>query len=188
MSGSARKRIDGRVTITVVGGIGVAFGMLLLGMEPRLVLVGFVTLAVGAAAWLVLDLSSEVTVHWWTDHSDDSDRAPRADRRVHALRSRLRATTQLRRTPTAIDPAAVAAAEIGATLVAIVDDHLLAEFGIDRIEDPDAAADVLGADLLALVSDPSARRSLTSRRRIHGTVTLIEEFCTRPHTTPRSSA
>lgn len=188
MNEPTRPRIDWRVTATVVCGAGVAFGMLLLGMEPRLALVGFITLAVGAATWLVVDLSSEITPLWWTDHGVDGDRSPRADRRVQALRSRLRTSTQLRRTPSATDPVALAEIEIADTLVAIVDDHLLAEFGVDRIDDPDAAALVLGPELHALVSDPSARRSLTSRRRLHGTVTSIEEFCSRTHTTRRSSA
>ncbi len=64
--------------------------------------------------------------------------------------------------------------EIVTTLLGSIDDHLKAEHGIDRSIDPVAAAEVLGLDLTRFVTDPAARRSMTQRRTLARTVSLIE--------------
>ena len=71
--------------------------------------------------------------------------------------------------------------EIVGTLIGVIDDHLLAEFGIDRSTDPAAAADALGPELTTFVNDSSARRSMTGRRGLARTLGMIEDFCSRTH-------
>ncbi len=175
-------RVDWRVTFTVAVGIVVAVGMLLLEMEPRLVLVGFVVMAVGAATWLAIDLGPMSAPMVWTDHGRGTGSAPRADRRVQALRARLRSPSRRRRVPKLIDTGrAEPVDEIVGTLIGVIDDHLLAEFGIDRSTDPAAAADVLGPELTKFVTDSSARRSMTGRRGLARTLGMIEDLCSRTH-------
>ena len=69
-------RVDWRVTVTIAVGIVVAVGMLLLEMEPRLVLVGFVVMAVGATTWLAIDLGPRSAPVIWTDHGRGTGARP----------------------------------------------------------------------------------------------------------------
>jgi hypothetical protein len=68
--------------------------------------------------------------------------------------------------------------EIGDSLVEVLDDHLVADRGIDRSEDPVGAAEALGPELMQFVSDPAVRRSMTQRRTLVRTITSIEAFTT----------
>jgi hypothetical protein len=170
------------VSVTVGIGSIVAVGMVLLGMEPRLVLVAFVVMIVGAATWLTVDLGPLASRVVWTDHGRGTSTSARSDRRVQALRARLRSPARRRRVPKLVDTGrAEPADEIVSTLIDVIDDHLLAEYGIDRATEPAAAAAVLGADLTRFVTDPSARRSMSARRGLARTVGLIEDFCSRTH-------
>lgn len=176
------ERVDWRVSVTVGTGSIVALAMVVLGMEPRLVLVGFVVMIVGAATWLAVDLGPLVSPVVWTDHGRGTSTSARSDRRVQALRARLRSPARRRRAPRLIDsgrPEPVD--EIIGTLIGVIDDHLLAEFGIDRSADPTSAAGLLGPDLATFVADPSARRAMSGRRGLARTVGLIEDFCSGPH-------
>ncbi|MFK8024742.1 MAG: hypothetical protein AB8G26_12350 [Ilumatobacter sp.] len=178
--GSAR--LDWRVSLTVAVGVTAATLMILLSMEPRLALVAVVVTIISAVTWLAVDLGPVAAPIVWIDHGERTDTAPRSDRRVRALRTRLRSPAHRSRVPTLIDTArSEPDDEIADTLVAIIDDHIEAEFGIDRSHDPEAADDVLGPELARFVSDPSAHRSMTGRRGLARTVALIEDLCARTH-------
>ncbi len=156
--------------------------MVLLGMEPRLVLVGFVVIVATAATWLILDVGQATAPVNWHNYGAAEDAVTRPDRRVQVLKARLRQPTRRGRalgsvgaTPTGrADPSD----EIGDSLVEVLDDHLVADRGIDRSEDPVGAAEALGPELMQFVSDPAVRRSMTQRRTLVRTITSIEAFTT----------
>lgn len=170
----------------------VAIGALLAGVTaPRLLFLAAVGLVAGAALWLVIDLASAIRPIGWTDHRNAGDRGGAPDRRVETLRTRL--TGPRTRIPwltlapqneeadkgNGTDDRALAGrrdddASIAATLVDLIDDHLRAEHGIDRATDPVAAAAVLGPELSRFVTDPAARLSMTKRRSMSSTLTMIE--------------
>ena len=91
MSGKDRATIlDWRVSITIAVGSTVGVGMLLFGMQPRLLLVGLVVIIVGATTWLLLDLGNAASPLVWHDYGTGEARATRTDRRVQMLQSRLK--------------------------------------------------------------------------------------------------
>lgn len=181
MTGWTRLRVrgDSRQRIGITAGVGALVGvlMVLVGMEPRLVLVGFVVVSIAASTWLVADLAVTATPINWHDYGTVADGSARPDRRVQLLRARLRQTTQRRRLYGADDHNRPdPSAEIADTLVGVLDDYLIAEYGVHRSIDSDTAAELLGAELTRFVTDPAARRSLTQRRTLANTIALIEDF------------
>jgi hypothetical protein len=167
--------LDWRVGVTIAAGSTVGVGMLLFGMQPRLPLVGLVVIILGAATWLLLDLGNAASPLVWHDYGAGEAGAPRPDRRVRMLQSRLeRRGRPGRRRGAADGTGSEHTDEIVITLLGSIDDHLEAEHGIDRSIDPVAAAEVLGVDLTRFVTDPAARRSMTQRRTLARTVSLIE--------------
>lgn len=166
-----------RVRITVGVGIAVGVVMVLLGMEPRLVLVGCVVAIVAAAAWLVVDLGVSMSSVVWRDQGSVAVMRARPDGRVMVLRSRLRRRTGRSRSPRVFgSDHASPADEIIDSLVAVIDDRLLAEFGVDRSTDPAGAAELLGPDLTRFVTDPASRLSMTQPRSLTHTLALIEDL------------
>lgn len=171
-------KLDWRISVTAGIGIAVAVGMVLLGMEPRLILVAIIVMMVAAATWLVFDLGNAAEPLHWHDYGMNDAGAVQPDRRVRALRSRLERNARTRR-PSGANGASGggqdnARDEIADTLVDVIDDHLRAEHGLDRSLRPEAAAEILGPDLTRFVTDPSARRSMAQRRSLARTVSLIE--------------
>ncbi|MBT5275361.1 hypothetical protein [Ilumatobacter sp.] len=170
------------VVVTALIGVVTGVLMVLLGMEPRLVLVGFVVIVATAATWLILDVGQATAPVNWHNYGAAEDAVTRPDRRVQVLKARLRQPTRRGRalgsvgaTPTGrADPSD----EIGDSLVEVLGDHLVADRGIDRSEDPVGAAEALGPELMQFVSDPAVRRSMTQRRTLVRTVTSIEAFTT----------
>lgn len=171
--------MSARVSATTVTGVVIGVAMVLLGMEPRLVLVGFVVVTVAAASFLLLDLGEEeVAVDWYRHQLEDATTTT-VDLRLQHLRASLHRSTSRRR------HAAVAARrgeqitdQIVETLVDVIDDALASDHGIDRSSDPAGAADVLGPELARFVSDTDSYGSLT-RRRLSHIVTLIEQLSER---------
>lgn len=168
--------------IVATAAIGIMTGvlMVLLGMEPRLVLVGCVVILVTAATWLILDVAAAADPVNWHNYQTAADGAARPDRRVQILKTRLRQPTRRRRTlgsagTTWTDPAGPSD-EIADSLAAVLDDHLVAARGVDRSLDAAAAAEALGPELTRFVTDPAARRSMTQRRTLARTIASIEEF------------
>ncbi len=174
-----------RLIVTAAVWLVVGVGMVMLGMEPRLVLLGFVVMVVAASLWLALDLGVAASKLDWHDPRARSGARDGHDLRVQILRSRLRRPTP-KRTPArqsrSNDTEPVD--EITETLRTVIDDHLIAEHGIDRRTDPEGAAEALGPDLARLVSDPSASKAMTRRRSLAGTIKLIEDFTKNSASTP----
>jgi hypothetical protein len=168
--------------VVATAAIGIITGvlMVLLGMEPRLVLVGFVVILATAATRLILDVGVAAAPVNWHDYGAAADAVARPDRRVQVLKARLRQPARRRRTPGSARTTAADRAdpsdEIGDSLVGVLDDHLVADRGINRSQDATAAAEALGPELTQFVSDPAARRSMTQRRTLARTIASIEDF------------
>lgn len=157
--------------------------MVLLGMDPRLVIVACVVALVSAASWLVIGLAPVADPLTWYDHSNASWSSARVDRRVLQLTARLRQNSRQSRRRglpglsgrTGQDEAEPVD-EIVTSLVAVIDDQLRADHAIERADDGEAAARVLGPELTRFVDDPAAARKMTQRRTLAHTIALIEEF------------
>jgi hypothetical protein len=172
-----RDKVDWRVKTTAGAWLVVGVGMIMLGMEPRLVLLGFIVIIVAAAMWLILDLGTASSQLVWHNPAPRNGPSERPDLRVQILRTRLRRPPAKRRAQRTADTEAPEPVnEIVETLLSVIDDHLLADHGIDRAADPSAAAQILGPDLTRFTTDSSARRSMTRRRSLAGTIKLIEDL------------
>ena len=172
-------KVPVRWLAAITAGAGTVVGvlMILLGMEPRLVLVGCVVVLVAATAWLVIEMASTVTPLAWYAYGTEADTSARPDRRVQVLRSRLRQPAARRGQATSTGDVGVEPSdEIIDSLLGIIDEHLVAEHGVDRSIDPDRAAELLGPELTRFISDPVARRAMTQRRTLANTVSLIEDL------------
>ncbi len=168
--------------VVATAAIGVATGvlMVLLGMEPRLVLVGFVVILATAATWLILDVAVAATPVNWHNYGSAADAIARPDRRVQILKARLHQPGRRRRTlgsagKTRADRDELSD-EIGSSLAGVLDDYLVADRNIDRSLDAVAAAAALGPELTQFVTDPATRRSMTQRRNLARTIASIEDF------------
>ena len=154
-------KVPVRWLAAITAGAGTVVGvlMILLGMEPRLVLVGCVVVLVAATAWLVIEMASTVTPLAWYAYGTEADTSARPDRRVQVLRSRLRQPAARRGQATSTGDVGVEPSD-----------------GVDRSIDPDRAAELLGPELTRFISDPVARRAMTQRRTLANTVSLIEDL------------
>lgn len=169
------------VAATAVVGAVVGALMVLLGMDPRLAIVACVVALVSAASWLVMGIAPVADPLTWYEHSNAAWSTARADRRVLQLTSRLRHNARQSRRrrgfPGRFEPdEAEPVDEIVASLVAVIDDQLRADHHIERSDDRDAAARVLGPELTRFVEDPSTALKMTQRRTLAHTIALIEEF------------
>lgn len=169
------------VATTAVVGAVVGALMVLLGMDPRLAIVACVVALVSAASWLLMGIAPVSEPLTWYDHSNAAWSSARADRRVQQLTSRLRHSARngrrRRGLPTRTGPdVSEPVDEIVTSLVAVIDDQLRAQHHIERSDDHDAAARVLGPELTRFVDDPATARKMTQRRTLAHTVALIEEF------------
>ena len=174
---SRTQGVDWRIKATAGTGVAVGVSMILLGMEPRLFLVGLVVVAVAAVGFLTADVGDVTAPVTWRDHGTGASASARPDQRVQALRARLRSPARQRLIPEKVDPNRPQPVdEVVNTLLRSIDDHLLFEHHIDRSLEPAAAAAVLGPELTRFVSDPAAQRSMTGRRGLARTVALIEDL------------
>ena len=164
---------------TAAAGVLVAVTMVLLGMEPRLVLVACVVLAVACACRLLIDLGGAAAPIVWTHRSAWTDPSATTDRRVQALRGWLRRPARGGRLRDRGSAEGAVPTEIADALVGLIDD-LLVEHGIDRASDARAAEDLLGPELARFVGDPVARRSMTQRSALPRTLALIEDLPSSP--------
>jgi hypothetical protein len=131
-------------------------------MDPQPVLLGALVLVVLGGAWAVgaVARSTAPPVAWPPAQPAEDDH--RIDWQVAALRIRVEFGATERGSSD----------RLRESLVAIVDDRLEAEHGIDRREDPQAARAVLGDDLSRFVVDPGG--SPWRRKDLERIVTRIE--------------
>ena len=184
MSGAATRRSTSdtarwAATTAVIGSV-VGAVMVLLGMEPRLALVGAVVLLTTAASWLISELAAVAEPLSWYNHGGGADSTARPDRRVQLLTARLRHNTRhssRRRAPGLEGPDDTQPLdEIVGSLVDVLDDHLRTQHGVDRATDAEAANDALGPELAGFLNDPGKARAMTQRRTLAHTIALIEAF------------
>lgn len=171
-----------RVGVIVGAGTAIGVAMVLLGMEPRLALVGCVVVAVGATAGLLVDLANVVAPVSWHNYGTVANTSARSDRSVQTLQTRLRSPARRRRRTARFehirtDPAD----EITGALLDVIENHLATEHGIDMLIDPHAAAEALGPELTRFVTDSTSRRSMAQPRTLARTLTLIEDFSDQKH-------
>ncbi len=160
------RRWRGRLVLTAAVALVACITMLLLGMHPRLGLVGGIVLVIASIGWLVLDVGPLAEEIDWERHSDQHDIPARPDRRVNLIRLHLH---RERRDPDGWAPTADRLADL-------IDARLRSFHGIDRAADPDAAANALGPDLEAFLDDPEVRRHMVGVRALPATITLIEQL------------
>jgi len=174
------------VGTTIVIGAVVGGAMVLSGMEPRLALVAVIVAVIAGTAWLVAGLAPvALPVSWYgRQRMGANDWRARPDRRVQLLTARLRHTgRRSRRRPTsprsALSTQPEQPDEIVESLIAVIDDHLLAEFGIDRRAQgtsAESAPVALGPELTRFVTEPAAALAMTRPRTLAHTIALIEAF------------
>jgi hypothetical protein len=182
LSFGLRQRTGRRIGVIVGAGTVIGVAMVLLGMEPRLVLVGCVVAAVGATTWLLVDLANVVAPVSWYNYGTVADTSARSDPSVQTLQTRLRTPARRRRRVAPLDRVrADPTDEITAALLDVIEDHLVAEHGIDMLIDPHAAAEALGPELARFVTDSKTRRSMAQPRTLACTLTLIEDFSDQQH-------
>lgn len=155
-----------RLLLTVIIAVAATVAMLLLGMHPRVVLVGAIVAAVATICWLVLDVGPLVEEVDWERHADRREFWPRSDMRVNLIRARLH------RERSRGDEWA----STGDDLAALIGDRLHSAHGIDPVAEPAAAAEVLGPELAAFMDDPERRRQMSRFRSLPATVALIERL------------
>ena len=155
-----------RPLIWIVGiAITVDLLMVLTDMGPNVPVVAALGVLVGFGVWFLAGLGDLVPM---TDVQAAAASPPmeRTDRRVMRLRTGL---VFGRHDDTSLD-------RLWESLVELVDDQLHAAHHVDRVEDPDAARAVLGADLFEFVGDPTAAIQLGRPRELDRILTLIEHI------------
>lgn len=113
------------------------------GSQPAVVVLAALVAVVAVAAWSWADLTGVVAHEGWGWRAPDvSHLADGSDRQVWLTERRLRASR------TALDPA------LYDELVALADERLRANHGIDRALQPERAAERCGPELWAFLQQP----------------------------------
>ena len=144
-------RLARPVVVIVVATITIQLLMLVTDMGPHLLLVGAVCALVGVTVWTVSGLGRAAvrTEAVSTPHPPPPTRLP--DLRITLLRQGLSYGRHDNQIPD----------RVYWSLVTLIDDELAVGHGIDRQSDPDAAHDIIGADLMRFVTDPAGSRRLS---------------------------
>jgi hypothetical protein len=153
--------------VSIVGLTAVVMvAMVLTGMGPRLVLVAALGAVVGVSAWLMVTLArycapaAEWDTAALTRDQDQDIQLPGSSRyRIPAGPRDQRVAEQLH-----------------VRLVELIDDRLMAEHGIDRRADSDAARAIVGDELATFVEEPAASHSLTDLANVERVVSRIEQL------------
>lgn len=128
--------------------------------RPSVWVLGGLVAAIAAAVYVLVDLADTVEGVEWTRRGRRQTPVRTTDSRINAVRSK------------ALGSWWAGAADIGVTLVDLVDDRLRAHHRVDREADPAAAAALLTPALRELVAAP--RRSSFSPRELQDLLTDIE--------------
>lgn len=132
-----------RLALIGAGWLAIVTALALLEMRPAVVALAAIVGAVAAVLWVVLDVSDLAAPLDWRAHADMGGTTRGADARVRVLRRQI------------FDGHTFdGSSAIQRTLLSLVDDSLRARHGIDREREPRMAAEVLGPDLVSLVSNP----------------------------------
>jgi hypothetical protein len=152
-----------RVIAVVIIGVSIEAAMVVAGMGPRVLIIAALVLVVSLTLYLALDLGDVVALAEWPSTVQTPRTHDGVEWRVGTLRMLL---NERRRDG--------ANARLNDLLVALIDDHLEAEHGVDRRRDPGRASAIIGPELAAFVTQPPSTRSQPAQ--IARIVTLIEEL------------
>lgn len=140
--------------------------MLLLDMGPETTLVAAFGAFLGATVWCVTSLSQAPLIAKPPPRAVAPPRTVGADQRVKALRTGILFGRAL----------GGHSDHLQQTLLEVIDDQLMHSHGIDRSNDPEAAASIIGPKLTAFVNDPEAAASIADTKQLTRIVTLIEQI------------
>lgn len=171
------QRTPWRWRTAVVGGgwLAAVTALALLEMRPAVVALAAIVTAIASVLWLVLDVSDLAAPLDWRGHADVGGTARGSDARVRVLRRQIFDGNTLD-----------GSSAVQRTLVTLIDDALLAHHGIDRAASPDAAAAVLGPDLVALVHAADAS-AWSDPVRLGRVLDHVERFVAAPRSSPFST-
>lgn len=157
-----RRRL--RLAVLVGGWVAAVAVFGVLEMRPAVTVIAAIVVAVAASLWWVLDVSDVAARTDWRATADTSGSAAGSDARVSALRRQILDARIF------VDDTSLSRA-----LVSLVDDVLL-RWGIDRAQEPERAAALLGPQLGQFVADPSDRALLGDPRRLDLVVRRLEQL------------
>lgn len=152
-----------RLAVVVACWAAVVAVMAGLGMEPNLIVLAALAAVVGVITWVVLDLSDIAAPVDWRTTREGSGRGVASDVRVNTLRRQLGAAGALGSDDM-----------VHTSLVAIIDDRLASEHGVDRRVQPSMAAALLGPDLDEFVTHPPSRERWADPRFLPAVLDRIE--------------
>lgn len=165
MTTAMRRRWWRRLVLTVLVALVASIAMLLLGMHPRVVLICGIVMVIATICWFTLDVGSLVEEIDWERHADRREIWVRSDQRVNLIRARLHRERRRDEWASTADQ-----------LADLIDARLRSFHGIDRVAEPEAAADILGHELSVFMDDPDIRRRMSGLRALPTTLTLIERL------------
>lgn len=131
-----------------------------------------VTVAVGVAAtvfWLVTDVSVSVDTANWAAPSKSFLRARGKDSRASVLHRQLQDLDNRELAASRRDMLAV-------TLLAIIDDRVVATHGVLRAEQPERFRQIIGPELAEFVSSTQSGRPRLSTRTLPALLSRIEQL------------
>jgi hypothetical protein len=134
-----------------------------LGSRPHIVLVGLAVAAAAAALWLCVDAVGETAAPRWGLLSDDPIRPPGQDSRLAALTRMVTGHFEGRRTDDALHR----------LLVGLVDQRLIARYGVSWRADPERARPLLDPELAVLAEQEPPHPRMT-RRQVDTLLSRIE--------------
>lgn len=153
-------RISG---LLLAWGLVVGYGVLT-GRGPHIWLLLAAVFGAAGVFWIAADLSEWQGAIRWRISPRFATRTTGFDARFSRLSQRLANSPD----------AEVVAGEVHASLGRIADDLLASRYGVDRTQDPDAAAELLGPELSAYLDQPPKRRIARTPARIHELLDRLE--------------
>ncbi len=139
-----------RVAIALALWLLLSIELLRSDAQPSLLVLAAIIALIATGVFLAIDLSKEIVAVEWPTHSSH---AP-VDTSLQKRADRLRAD--------ASGAAGAYTTTLHDTLVALVDDRLLANHGVNRLADPQAANELLPASIQRLLDGPDRRTSSTN--------------------------
>lgn len=151
-----------RALVTVGVWLLLCLSLVVSNARPAVLVLGGIVAVTSAAILVVSDFAKGVTRVEWTRRLQVRTSTRGNDPRVSSLRNQL------------FDARWFRSAELRETLVALVDDRLLAHHHIDRASDPDSAMEALTPLLRQLVANP--RRPAAAARQLNRIIADIESL------------
>jgi hypothetical protein len=163
---SARWRL--RIATVTVLWFATVVALAVMEMRPSVTVLAAVAVSIACILWLLLDLGDLAEPVDWRAYSDGGTSIRGADSRVRVLRRQISDGR-------ALD----GSVSLQRALVSLVDDLLATSHGIDRVERPTEAADILGPRLQGFVDAPVSGDLLADPERLATILDQIERLAER---------